>query len=49
MMRFKVNRISELLAFWVLQAGLSQGRREEVAGGRGGGRLGGEGSISKLY
>lgn len=49
MTRFKVNRISELLAFWVLQAGQSQGRREEVAGGRGREGWGGEGSISKLY
>lgn len=32
-----MNRISELLAFWELQAGHSQGRREEA-----------EGSISNL-
>lgn len=32
MTRFKTNRIPELLAFWVLQAGQSQGKREEVGG-----------------
>lgn len=37
-----MSKISELLAFWVLQASHSQGRREEEVRGRGD-------SISKPY